>query len=52
VREELARSGRDHVKIDGRSQHVGGVREADVHEFFEGFQVDKVRFPSPSREWG
>jgi hypothetical protein len=44
VLEELARNGMDHVKIDSRSQHVSGVREEDVREFFEGFQVDKVRF--------
>jgi hypothetical protein len=42
VLDELAKSGMDHVKIDSRNQHVSGVRKEDVHEFFEGFQVDQV----------
>jgi hypothetical protein len=39
---ELARNGKDHVKLDGGAQLGGAVREEDVVSFFEGFKVDKV----------
>jgi hypothetical protein len=42
VQDELAENGWDHVMIDSRKQLVAGVEKEDVHEFFEGFQVDKV----------
>lgn len=40
VLEELSKSGFDHVTIDG--QLGGAVREDDVRQFFDGFEVDKV----------
>lgn len=43
VLEELAKNGFDHVKLDGHgAQLSGAVREEDVHQFFDGFKVDKV----------
>lgn len=43
VLEELARNGYDHVKIEGGAQLGTAVREEDVKDLFNGFQVDKVR---------
>lgn len=41
--EELAKNGFDHVKLDGHGAQLSGVvREEDVHQFFDGFKVDKV----------
>jgi hypothetical protein len=42
VMTELARNGLPHVRIDGGGGKLGGVREEDVGQFFEGFKVDKV----------
>ncbi|THH28985.1 hypothetical protein EUX98_g5209 [Antrodiella citrinella] len=40
VLEELSKNGHDHVTLDG--QLGGAVRQDDVRQFFDGFNVDKV----------
>ncbi|KAI0634221.1 hypothetical protein C8Q77DRAFT_1055565 [Trametes polyzona] len=39
VKAELAKNGHEHIAIDG---HVGSVREEDVRNFLEGFQIDQI----------
>jgi hypothetical protein len=39
---ELARNGKNYVKIDGGGTRLA-VREDDVRGFADGFKVDKVR---------
>jgi len=43
VTRELARNGHDHLRVQGSVQLVATVTDEDVREFFQGFEVDKVR---------
>jgi len=43
VTRELARSGHDHLRVQGSVQLVATVTDEDVRDFFQGFEVDKVR---------
>ncbi|KAI0325507.1 hypothetical protein GY45DRAFT_1287086 [Cubamyces sp. BRFM 1775] len=39
VKAELAKNGFEHIAIDG---HVGSVREDEVRNFLEGFEIDQI----------
>lgn len=39
---ELAKNGKDHIKISGGAQLTSAINEADVREFVGGFKVDQV----------
>ncbi len=43
VTRELARNGHDHLRVQGSVQLVASVTDEDVRDFFQGFDVDKVR---------
>lgn len=43
VTKELARNGHDHLRVQGSVQLVATVSVEDVRDFFQGFDVDKVR---------
>ncbi|KAF9530539.1 hypothetical protein CPB83DRAFT_166065 [Crepidotus variabilis] len=46
---ELAKSGCDHVKVQGGAQLVALAKDEDVKDFFDGFPVDKESM-SPSQQ--